>query len=353
MIYRSARHAMGRRCPHRAFHRRTCGTLGAWFGAGLAACSGASFAGDVVQPFLTSNQNPFIQIYSVPSPPPARLLAPERWRLALQFDLTNNSIAEDDAAESVTLDGETYRGSLSLAYGLSEWWEAGIVIPYVMQRRGVFDHFIEQWHDTFGLSNRKRTAFTRDQLNFSYAGNSDSQQLDEPVEGLGDIRLTLSHPLYEDDVAGRAASVQAGLKLPSGDAAGLLGSGGTDLSLQVSAIDAALLSAWKATLFWSAGMLWLGDGDVLDPIRRDYVAIGALGLGRPVTERIALKVQLDAHSSFYDTDLQALGANTVQLTVGGEIRLPGGDRLDLGLVENLFTDTTPDLVFHLAWRSIL
>lgn len=344
---------MGRCCPRPTFRRRACGILQAGLGAGLAAVSATTLAGEEVQPFLTSNQNPFIQIYGVPPPAPARLLAPEQWRFALQLDLTNNSIAQDDGAEAVTLDGETYRGTLSLAYGLSAQWEAGIVIPYVMQRRGVFDHFIEQWHDTFGLSNRKRTAFTRDQLNFAYTGTSVSRQLDEPAEGLGDIRLTLSHPLYKDEAAGRSASVQAGLKLPSGDAARLLGSGGTDLSLQVSATDAALLSAWKTTLFWSAGMLRLGEGEVLEPIRRDYVAIGALGLGRPVTERIALKLQLDAHSSFYDTGLQVLGGNTVQLTVGGEIRFPGDGSLDLGLVENLFTDTTPDLVFHLAWRSIL
>lgn len=342
-----------RSCPRRRFSRRMCGVAAAGWGFWLAAAPAASFAGDEVQPFLTANQNPFIQIFSVPAPPAARLVDPGAWRVALQFDLTNNSIAQDNDAEEITLDGETYRATLSLGYGLSDRLEVGILIPFVMQRRGVFDNFIEEWHDTFGLSNRKRTAFTRDQLNYSYTGTDISQQVDESTEGLGDIRLTLGYPLYKDESSGRSLALHAGLKLPSGDAAKLLGSGGTDLALQVSATDAALLAGWESTLFWSAGILRLGSGEVLEPIRRDYVAIGSLGLGRSVTERIALKLQLDGHSSFYDSDLAVLGSNTVQLTVGGEIALPGGGTLDLGLAENLFTDTTPDLVFHLAWRAAL
>lgn len=322
-------------------------------GLALPAASPAAPAGGEPQPFLTANQNPFIQVFSVPPPPTARLLESGAWRLALQLDLTNNSIAQDNGAESIVLDGETYRSTLSLSYGLSDRLEAGLTIPFVMQRHGVFDNFIEDWHDTFGLSNHKRTVFARDQLDYAYTGADAAQQLNEPAEGLGDIRLSLGYPIYKDDTRGRAMALHAGLKLPSGDAAKLLGSGGTDLALQLSATDSGLLARWKSTLFWSAGVLRLGSGEVLEAIRRDTVVIASLGLGRPFTEHIALKLQLDGHSSFYDSDLAVLGSNTLQLTVGGEIRLPGKGTLDLGLVENLFTDTTPDLVFHLAWRAVL
>jgi hypothetical protein len=222
-----------------------------------------------------------------------------------------------------------------------------------MHRRGVFDHFIEEWHDTFGLTNSKRTVFEEDQLNYNYAGADATHQVDEPAEGLGDIRLTLGYPIHKNDAEGSALALHAGLKLPSGDAAKLLGSGGTDLALQLSATDGGLLAGWKSTLFWSLGVLRLGSGEVLEAIRRDYVAIGSLGLGRPVSERIALKAQLDGHTSIYDSELAPLGSNSVQLTVGGQINLKGNGAIDLGLVENLFTDATPDLVFHLAWRAVL
>lgn len=322
-------------------------------GLSLLTISSGAYAQNELQPFLTSNQNPFIQIYSVPPAQDAQLTGTGAWRIALQLDLTNNSIAEDDPAESIVLDGETYRSTLWLSYGVSDELEVGLAIPYVMQRQGVFDHFIEQWHDTFGLTNSKRTDFEENQLNYAYAGADLSLQVDKPAEGLGDIRLTLGFPIYKNNAEQSALAVHAGLKLPSGDAAKLLGSGGTDLALQLSATDGALLANWKSTLFWSVGVLRLGSGEVLETIRRDYVAIGSVGLSRPMTERIALKLQLDGQTSFYDSDLDALGSDAVQLIVGGQIALPGDSSLDLGLVENLFTDATPDLVFHLAWRAVL
>lgn len=338
--------AAGDRCPWRAI-------LAPLAGLALLAAAAPACAGDQPRPFLSSNQHPFIQIFSVPTPPAARLAGAGAWRATLQFDLTNNSIAQEEGAESIVLDGETYRSTLSLSYGLSDRLEAGLVIPFVMHRRGVFDNFIEDWHDVFGLSNHKRTSFPRDRLNYAYTSPDAAEQLVVPAEGLGDIRLTLGWPIYKDAAGTRALALHAGLKLPSGDAAKLLGSGGTDLALQVSATDAGLLAGWKSTLFWSAGVLRLGHGEVLEPLRRDTVAIVSIGLGRPVLERIALKLQLDGHTSFYDTKLAVLGANTVQVIVGGEIDLRGAGTFDVGLAENLFTDTTPDLVFHLAWRAAL
>ena len=123
----------------------------------------------------------------------------------------------------------------------------------------------------------------------------------------------------------------------------------------------ALVIADRGFPFWpmiETVDLSLVDGvptvlQVLEAIRRDYVALGTVAVARPLTERVALKLQLDGHSSFYDSGLAGLGSSAVQLTVGGQIDLSRGSSLDLGLVENLFTDTTPDLVFHFALRSVL
>lgn len=325
----------------------------AGIGLSLTVAAQAASAAGGPHPFMTADQNPFIQIFSLPLPRNPLLVEAGAWGLDLALDLTSNSIGEGEAAESVILDGETYRGTLMVSRGLSGGAEAGIAIPYVMHRRGVFDSFIENWHDTFGLSNRKRTAFERDQLVFSYEDPEGSRVLDKPVEGVGDIRLFLGLPLGEDRAAGRNYALHVSLKLPSGDAAELLGSGGTDLALQLSAMDTALLERWRTALFWSLGALRLGSGEVLEAIRRDYVAIGTVGTETALTDRLSLKAQIDAHTSFYDSELAALGSGAVQLTVGGTIGLWGRNALDLGLVENLFTDTTPDLVFHLAWRTIL
>lgn len=335
--------------------RSALGRIARVAGAGLflAVTAQVAPAAGGPHPFLTADQNPFIQIFSLPLPRNPQRVQAGAWDLDFVLDLTNNSIGEGAATEEIILDGETYRSTLMVSRGLSGGLEAGIAIPYVMHRRGVFDSFIENWHDTFGLSNRKRTAFERDQLVFSHEDPDGSLVLDEPAEGLGDIRLFLGLPLGEDRAAGRDYALHLSLKLPSGDAAKLLGSGGTDLALQLSAMDTALLERWRTALFWSLGALRLGSGEVLEAIRRDYVAIAMVGTETALTDRLSLKAQIDAHTSFYDSGLAALGSDSVQLTVGGTIGLGGRNVLDLGLVENLFTDTTPDLVFHLAWRTIL
>jgi hypothetical protein len=70
-----------------------------------------------------------------------------------------------------------------------------------------------------------------------------------------------------------------------------------------------------------------------------------------VWRRLSARIQLDWHSSFYDSPLEPLGSAGTQLTFGGSIDLARGGRIDVALVEGLFTDTTPDVSLHLGWRS--
>ena len=79
-----------RSCPRRRFSRRMCGVAAAGWGFWLAAAPAASFAGDEVQPFLTANQNPFIQIFSVPAPPAARLVDPDAFVICAACMKTHN-----------------------------------------------------------------------------------------------------------------------------------------------------------------------------------------------------------------------------------------------------------------------
>jgi hypothetical protein len=99
------------------------------------------------------------------------------------------------------------------------------------------------------------------------------------------------------------------------------------------------------------GGLWLGEAEVLDELRRDVVAVGSIGVSRPLWGSLTARVQLDGHTAFYDSDLRPLGSNSVQVTFGGSIAFPRAGRIDIALVENLFTDTTPDVSLHIGWRG--
>jgi hypothetical protein len=312
----------------------------------------ASPAGDGL--FATTDQNSFIQIYSLPSP--AMYAAPGRgrWSWGFEFDIANGAIEEELASGArVTLDGETYRSTLSLSHGLSDRLTAGLTVPYVAHSGGFLDSFVRSWHDTFGLTNSRRDDFEDDSLDFGYTeGAVDQFRITERSRGIGDVRLTLDWRLVGPEAV-RQLALRGGVKLPTGSSDHLHGSGSTDLSIQLLATDGATLAAWDTTLAWMVGGLWLGDGEVLDGLRRDLVAVGSVGVSRPLWRNLVVRLQLDGHTSFYDTDLRPLGSSGVQLTFGGSIPLANGSRIDLAMVENLFTDTTPDLVLHLAWRGAL
>jgi hypothetical protein len=304
--------------------------------------------------FATTDQNPFIQVYSLPSP--ALYAAPGhgRWSWRFQFDLANGAIEEQLASGArVTLDGETYRSIFALSHGLSDRLTAGLTVPYVAHSGGFLDSFVRSWHDTFGLTNSRRDDFEDELLDYGYAeGTVDQFRITGRSRGIGDVRLTLDWHLGGSGPR-RQLALRGGLKLPTGSSEHLHGSGSTDVSMQLLGTDGATLAAWDTTLAWMVGGLWLGDGEVLDGLQRDLVALGSIGVSRPLWRSLAVRLQLDGHTSFYDTDLRPLGSSGVQLTFGGSIALANGSRIDIAMIENLFTDTTPDLVFHLAWRGAL
>jgi hypothetical protein len=318
-----------------------------------ALCPFATTGADDRGLFGTTNQNPFVQIYTLPSPASPTALPARDWAFSVAADVASNSILEENAApERVVLDGETYRTTLSIAYGLSERLTAELTLPFAAHSGGFMDSFIEDWHDLWGLSNDRRDDFDRNLLDFSYSeAGEDRFALRDRDRGLGDIRLSAVWRLRDAAETERSLAVRGGLKLPTGSADALTGSGGTDVSLQLLSTDHATFSAWNVTLAWMIGGLWLGEGDVLEDMRRDAVAIGSVGLSRPVWRKLTARLQLDGHSAFYDSRLAPLGSGGLQLTFGGSIELARGGRIDIAMMQNLTTDAIPDLGLHLGWRE--
>jgi hypothetical protein len=305
--------------------------------------------------FATTSESPFIQIYSLPSPAGQPVPPPAGWGWAFSLDLTSNSILEErGAGERVVLDGETYRAVLSLGYGVSRRLTARVNVPLVAHSGGFMDSPIQEWHSFLGLSNKRRTAFEANSLDYSYeVGGLQRFALRQRERGIGDVRLETDWQLRDPAGAKPSLVLRSGVKLPTGSSDRLHGSDSTDVSLQLLSTDRDTLANWNVTLAWMVGALWLGDSEVLDDLRRDVVAIGSIGISRPVWRRLTARVQLDGHSPFYDSALRPLGSSGVQLVFGGSIELARAGRIDIAVIENLFTDTTPDVVLHLGWRGAL
>jgi hypothetical protein len=299
-------------------------------------------------PFLVRNLNPFIQVYGLPPFQAVEVTPPRHAQVQLTLDVANNAKLADGVDESITLDGETYRLALLVRLGLWDWLEAGVEIPFVFHRHGVLDDVIDGWHGLWGMPEGDRPKMPNDALDYSYRfQGQELVAIRSDQQGLGDVRLFSAATLFRADDGGRELSLHGSLKLPTGDSARLLGSGGTDLAVSVNGVERSLSSS-GITGFGRLGLLALGAGDVLATRQRQAVVFGGLGLAWRAGSRVDLKAQLDGYGPFYQSELPQLGSSSVQLTVGGTIHLGPSTTLDLAVGENLFTDSIPDVVFHVT-----
>jgi hypothetical protein len=303
------------------------------------------------EPFTVRNQNPFILVYGLPGGSSADLLAIGESSLQWRFDASNHSKSSDTSREEIILDGETYRMSMIYSRGFGNGWQAAVELPVIAHQSGIMDNFIERWHDTLGLSNGDREPWPKNRLLFSYTRDGVVEaEMTEGSTGLGDLQLQIARRLMTSEEGGRLA-LHAGLKLPTGDAERFQGSGSTDLALWLSGAAPALFEQWRIGGYLQAGLLLLGEGDLLPDRQRSRVWFGGAGVHWRAWSWLMLKAQLDAHGSFYDSQLAQLGKRSVMLTVGGSIPVAqGGGAIELAIGENLTTDTVPDFTFNIAYR---
>ena len=302
-----------------------------------------------ITPFHTRNQSPLVQIYGLPATGNAILLAPGGKEVHAIIDHASNFVDNTGAGEQLLLDGETTRMAVSGRYGLGKNMELGIEIPYVDHSGGFLDGFIIDYHDFFGFPQGGRNQAPRNRLLYRYTRNGvEKLRLDRSGSGVGDVSLMAGFKLYHDGKEfPTAVALRTSLKLPTGDSAALRGSGSTDFSGWITASSDYKLPLGHGTTFAAAGLMAMTSGDILPEQQRRQVAFGSLGTGWSPLSWLALKVQLDAHTPFYkDSQLRSLADNAVQLQIGGTLGLSERTTLDIAVSEDIVTQTSPDVVFH-------
>ncbi|MEE9936731.1 MAG: DUF3187 family protein [Deltaproteobacteria bacterium] len=303
-----------------------------------------------ITPFAVQNQSPLVAIYGLPAAASGRVLARGEAFLGLTLDLANHYTTGRNGFENLVLDGESLRVMLSGRYGLGRRAEAGVEIPLWIVGGGFLDSFIDSYHTAFGFPGGGRDLAPKNRLLYRYEKNGVSLlHLERSGQGLGDIRLTGAWQMYSAAAGGRHLALRAQLKLPTGDAGSLRGSGSTDLALWLTGARQRSFSAGTLSLFGAAGALGMTKGRVLAAQQRPLVGFGTLGAGFRPLSWMELKVQADAHTSFYkDSDLTQIDAPSVQLTVGGALHLAPRLSFDIGVTEDLAVGRSPDVVFHLG-----
>jgi hypothetical protein len=302
-----------------------------------------------ITPFNTFNQSPIVQIYGLPGPGRAKLLADGEIETGIFLDLASNSTQHRNSREAIVLDGETLRCTLAFSRGFSDDFEAGLELPIVSQSGGFMDGFIEAWHDFFHLPQGARPEQHRNQLQYRYEKEGTTRlDFSDRNTGIGDLRLTGATQLYREYDS--AVALRALLKFPTGESNRLTGSGSTDVALWLTADQDYLFEEWgNAAVFGAIGALAKTEGGVLRGQQRTFVGFGTLGAGWSPLEHLAFKLQFSTNTPFYHgSNLAELNAISGSLVIGGTISFTDYTALDIGVAEDVIVRTAPDASFHLA-----
>jgi len=303
--------------------------------------------------FSFRNHNPFLHVFGLPPYQAATRVNDGGFKYNVSLDIANHADSDATSIESALIDGESYFLTFSLRHGLTPWLEVGLDLPLVAHANGVFDNLIERWHKILGLSNSNRNG-PSNQLHFSFdSSRAAPYELTSSTIGLGDIQVTAAVPLWEArEPNRRVVTLRSSLKLPTGDAATLRGSGAIDASLGMYASDMSTFAKHNVSLTGFGGVLFLGSGDVLPEIQKHTVGFGGVAATWQLTERLDFTTQLYAQSAYFDSELSLLGDSSLQVAFGGIYRWPK-HRLSLSfaIVEDVFADATTDVVLHLAVRT--
>lgn len=303
-----------------------------------------------VDVFELRNQHPFLHIYGLPPLQQAMLLERGKSDYALALSIVNNAEIKDTETESIRLDGETYFADFKFRRRIHERLEIGVDVPLVKHSPGVLDRFIYDWHDFWGISNSKRGG-PHNQLDYSYTnGGAVQQRITTSSFGIGDVQLSAAMPLVAGGEAGsRHVTLRFSVKLPSGDSDEVHGSGAVDAALGIYAQESRPLFGRELAYFGFAGLLGLGDGDVLAEQQRSVVPYGGLAATWHATGRFGVTAQLQAQGAYIDSDLDELGGTSIQLAVGGVYRWPvQGIAVRFALIEDVISDATPDFGLYLG-----
>jgi hypothetical protein len=241
--------------------------------------------------------------------PRGGLLAPGERSVTLSLSAANNLRFEGPVRE----DQETQRFALRYRRGVGrgEW---AVEVPFLARNGGFMDPLIEGYHSLIGIHNFRGTIpFGRVEEQLGESGRFGE------TAGLGDIVGSYSKPI------GPQMFWTVALKLPTGNAGGLLGSGGVDLG-------AAFYANWKLgprwRLFGQAGLVLQGRPARLKGAR-SIIDQESLAIAYRVNTRDSWTFQWQSEPSAIETGRQFTDGPHRQLSLGYTRRMSDRDTLQL------------------------
>jgi len=301
------------------------------------------------RPLPVNSQSPVVGIFGIPRAQGADLLGPGRMQWDATVDLTSHFEGGEIGDESIFFDGETARVAIQGRYGINEDWNVGVELPWVHHGPGFLDHFIIEWHDFWGFPQRGRDQVAEDEFTYRYdRGGETRLHIDSATGGPGDMIVSAQRNLWRGPASAGVLHTQ--LKLPTGEADKLTGSGAADAAAGLE-LSRRWHRDWHSML--RVGAVYLGEGEVLPELQRNWAAYGGLDLTWRPIRALTFRVQYDAHTAPYeDSALNELRRWSGLLTTGGTWHISRRVALDLAVVENVPNSrVVSDVTFQLRLRT--
>jgi Protein of unknown function (DUF3187) len=295
------------------------------------------------EPLATRNQHPLVALFGLPMPLAARLPAPDSGRAGAALNWSNFATTDTTDQRSYTLDGEVVEIRVQAEHALGERFAVRGELAWRQLSGGSLDSLVESWHDLFGLPNGSRRRLPDDALLIEYrSGESTLLRVEDDTSGIADLPLALGYQLTASQRGALATWLT--VKVPTGQAEDLTGSGAVDVALSLAG-ERQLSERWQ--LFGQVNFAWLGQGDVLADLQQDFAGSLLAGTTWQAWRGLQLTAQLEANTAVVDTGTD-LDGDAIVLTLGGRYRTASGWAFDFGFSEDVQPDASPDIVFLLS-----
>ena len=298
----------------------------------------------LAEPVSVRNLNPLLSGYDLPPALPSS--PPSNAALSAEFAISNTSLDQRSAHESLQLDGELQRWQLSFSRPLNDTLGIRLEVPYPRLSGGGLDNFIESFHKTFGMPNGNRNVVPTNRLLIQHTrdGVTDVNATDA-TSGIGDVTLRLGKQLgsHTDADVKFNNTLWLSVKLPTGDADKFTGSGSVDVALSFAAsqqLSPSFVTQQQVSLSV------LGNGDRLSDEQKHVVWNGSLGIDASVTQHWGAVLQMDGNTRVFTSEIRVLGP-ALQLSIGPRYQSDHW-RGSLIISEDIAVDTAPDVQFQLS-----
>jgi hypothetical protein len=246
--------------------------------------------------------------------------------------------------EAYLLDGELGLFDLTAHYHFTEHWSGYLTLPVLFYADGIFDEFIESFHDQFGFDTANRELVKQDDLTvLSRLGDRRLALFEPPDDGVGDPVFAGSYTFFPEP--GRWNLIaEAAVKVAFRDHDFFHSSGRSDYGVQLS------LQRFfgKQALYLSVSEVYFSgfDPSALDPppLVRNWITTVVLAYERRFFGPVNGIFQLyRSPSTVAGTSLDDVTADKYQLSSGLQWQR-GGWVYRLAVTENLRNfENTPDV----------